>query len=144
MAGAEASFVRVCQSALMGAGLVALIGAALLAPGRVAAQDATAHPLDSALKMLNLKTDPGPMPDFVKQSRDADAKQDFISVGAKPPDRSVKMKTPAEVQALTAELDAARAAQLAGQRPKPPSTPAKAKAKPAHPKAILPKTATNR
>ncbi|MCW6507573.1 hypothetical protein [Lichenifustis flavocetrariae] len=94
--------------------------------------------------MLNLKTDPGTMPDFVQQSRDSKARQDFISVGAKPPDRSIKMKTPAEVQALTAELDAARAAQLAGQRPKPLSGTAKPKVKPVHSTAILPKTATNR
>jgi hypothetical protein len=99
---------------------VALAGVALLGPA--VAQEATSHPVDSAMEFMNLKATPGTMPDFVRQSRRDLTHEGFIAAGQKPPSRDQKMKTPAEVSALTAELDAARAAQVAGKRPAPPST----------------------
>jgi hypothetical protein len=85
------------------------------------------HPLDSTLEFMNLKTKPGAMPDFVQQTRPDPTAQSYIGVGAKPADHALKVKSPAEVKALTAELDAARAAQVAGKRPLPPGALKKAK-----------------
>ena len=105
----------------------ALAGVALLAAGPALAQDEGAHPVDSALEMMDLKTQAGPMPDFVNQSRGSRQDDTYIPIGAKPPARSLKPKSAADVKALTAELDAARDAQLHGKRPKPMSTGAPAK-----------------
>ena len=110
----------------------ALAGVAMLVPGPAIAQDAGSHPIDSALEMMGLKTQAGPMPDFVDQSRGSRVDDTYIPIGEKPPARSLKPKSAADVKALTAELDAARDAQLHGQRPKPMSTGAPAK--PAKPK----------
>jgi hypothetical protein len=111
-----------------------------------AAQDGGSHPLDSILEFMNLKTDPGPMPDFVQQSRHDLSQDGYIPAGAKPASRELKMKTPAEVKALTAELDAARAAQVAGKRPKPLAAAPTAGPKPGRPLPLARKTqqATNR
>lgn len=109
-----------------------LVGAAVLpfaAP--VVAQTSDARPVDSALEMMNLKTEAGAMPDFVTQSRGSQAADDYIPIGAKPPGRSLKPKSAADVKAITAELDAARDAQLAGRHPKPMSNGTAASAKPA-------------
>lgn len=103
---------------------VAALAAALLLAGVTpgGAQDGEAHPVDSALEMMNLKAQVGPMPDFVTQDRNARTAGGYIPVGAKQPTRSLKPASPADVKSLTAELDAARDAQLAGKRPKPMST----------------------
>ena len=105
----------------------ALAGVALLVAGPALAQDGNLHPVDSALETMGLKTQAGPMPDFVNQARGSREDDTYIPIGAKPPARSLKPKSAADVKALTAELDAARDAQLHGQRPKPMSTGAPAK-----------------
>jgi hypothetical protein len=115
---------------------MALASVGFTGPG--AAEDGF-HPLDSTLEFMNLKATPGAMPDFVERSRPDTSTQTYIGIGSKPADRTLKAKTPAEVKALTAELDAARAAQIAGKRPKPPGAPADKAA----PKKPLPKTATS-
>lgn len=100
----------------------AFAGALLLACGTPAlAQDGGTRAVDSALEMLNLKTEAGPMPDFVTQDRGSRPAGAYIPVGAKPPARALKPASAADVKSLTAELDAARDAQLAGKRPKPMS-----------------------
>ncbi len=116
---------------------IAVIAVSALAAPALA-EDGGSHPFDSALKMLNLKTDAGSMPDFVTQSRGSQPEENYIPIGAKPPARSLKPKTAAEVKALTADLDAARAARVAGKRPLPagaadPAKTAKAPGKSAHP-----------
>ena len=126
----ETQFHRLLRAALVAAAACALTGAAKAEDGM--------HPLDSALEMLNLKTKPGQMPDFVKQTRGSQAEDGYIPIGEKPPARGIKPKSAADVKALTAELDAARDAQLAGKRPKPMGQAASRKAgKPAkrHPHA---------
>lgn len=116
------------------------------AAGPAVAEDGGSHLLDSALKMMNLKTDPGPMPDFVRQSRHGPGQDDYIPAGATPGVRPLKLKTPAEVKSLTAELDAARAAQVAGRRPKAPTAAAGGPARRGKPLALDHKAeqATNR
>jgi hypothetical protein len=121
---------------LMAAALVV----AMAAPA--AAEDGF-HPLDSTLEFMNLKTQPGAMPDFVQQTHPDPASQSYIGVGAKPADHALKVKSPAEVKALTAELDAARAAQLAGKRPLPPGASAKKDKKDKSTKTASDKTATS-
>ncbi|MDX7952526.1 hypothetical protein P7D22_15255 [Lichenihabitans sp. Uapishka_5] len=83
------------------------------------ADEAGSHPIDSTLEVLGLKTKPGPMPGFVEQSRGAQTQDEYLPVGASAPKRALAPKSAADVKALTAELDAARDAQLAGKRPKP-------------------------
>ena len=120
-----------------------LAGAVTLASVTPAlAQDGDAHPLDSALEMMNLKTQAGPMPDFVTQDRRSRAAGTYIPVGAKPPARTLKPASAADVKSLTAELDAARDAQLSGKRPKPMSTSRPPSAKTAGATARPPKLRT--
>ena len=59
------------------------------------------------------------MPDFVEQARPkSSGEYEYMPVGAKHPASPIKAKTPDQVKAAEAELDAARDAQL-GKRPKP-------------------------
>ena len=99
----------------------------------------TAAPGESAyetvLEKLDLKAKVAPAPDFVVKSRPAAGSTRFIPVGTPHPDRPVKVMTPAEVAATTAELDVFRMGQQrrAGVKPLPvplktPKTGAKAKA----------------
>ena len=50
--------------------------------------------------MTNLKTQAGPMPDFVNQSRGSRQDDTYIPIGAKPPARSLKPKSAADVKAF--------------------------------------------
>ena len=114
-----------------GFGIVAFVSALGCAiPGAVAADSDGEHPMDSVLKMLNLKADEGKPLDFVEKTRPGSV--DYVPVGKKHPDRVIKPKTAAEVKASEAELDGARIRQqqMAGQ----PVTPAVAPSKPAAPK----------
>ena len=109
---------------------VILVGASVVLPGLARADDFTSHPIDSMLKAFDLKTDVAPAPDFVQASRPK-SESEFLPVGAPHPERSVKVKTPAELKAAEAQLDAARIHQdkLAGRKP-PPATPVAAKKPP--------------
>ena len=91
---------------------------------------------DTLLEKLDLKAKLAPAPDFVVKSRPAVGSTRFIPVGTPHPDRPVKVMTPAEVAATTADLDAARMGQQrrAGVKPlpvplKPPKAAATAAAK---------------
>ncbi len=102
---------------------VLLMGAIGIASGvnGAAAQTATTAPDGSidVLRALQLKAGPAPAPDFVVRTRPGADKLDFIPVGKHPPDRSDKILSPAEVSALTADLDATREKQQrrAGRKP---------------------------
>ena len=104
----------------------ALTAGMLLTGLRMAhADDLMDHPLDKVLKALDLKTDIGEAPEFVRQSRPK-TEGDFVPVGAQHPARTIKVKTPAELKAMTADLDAARIRhdKIAGRKP-PPELPVK-------------------
>ena len=118
---------------------MALLAALIGAPLRSArAQDSQSHPVDSALEMMNLKAKSAKAPDFVETTRPNPSDTDFMSIGTKHPTRPMKVRTPAEIKAAEAELDAARDAQLAGHRPAPVGTVKKPKA--ARPLALQPGT----
>lgn len=76
---------------------------------------------DILLEKLDLKAKVAPAPDFVVRSRPAAGSTRFIPVGTQHPARPVKVMTPAEVAATTAELDASRMGQQrrAGIKPLP-------------------------
>lgn len=78
-------------------------------------------PYDTLLEKLDLKAKIAPAPDFVVKSRPAPGTTRFIPVGTPHPDRPVKVMTPAEVAATTADLDASRMGQQrrAGVKPLP-------------------------
>jgi hypothetical protein len=83
---------------------------------------------DTMLRAAGLKAKTAPMPDFVTKSRPDTGKLNYIPVGGKHPERPVKVMTPAEIAATTAELDATRVAQQrrAGVKPVPvPDKPTK-------------------
>ena len=90
----------------------------------------SSHPVDSVLRALDLKTDPGPPADFVKEAR-PEGESDFVPVGEQHPTRSVKVKTPAELKAMEAELDAARLQhdKISGRKPPAPKPAKKTAAK---------------
>ena len=71
------------------------------------------------LKTLNLSTDVTEPKDFVKQSRQPDRPKDFISTQIPDQPRATRVKTPEEVRATEAQLDAARARhdRIAGRAP---------------------------
>jgi hypothetical protein len=85
------------------------------------------------LRSLGLKAKTAPVPDFVTKSRPDVNKLNYMPVGSKHPERPVKVMTPAEIAATTADLDASRVAQQrkAGVKPVPvPDKPKKADKKP--------------
>jgi hypothetical protein len=57
----------------------------------------------------HLYADPGPVPDWVEKSRPVEG-SDYIKLHASQPERHAKPKSPAELKAMEAELDAAAAA----------------------------------
>ena len=87
----------------------------LLCAAPASAEDA---PVDTVLKALDLKTDVGPTADFVQSTRPK-TEPDYLPVGTRHPERSIKVKTPAELKAMEASLDAARSRQdvIAGRNP---------------------------
>jgi hypothetical protein len=119
-------------------GAISVVGSTL-----VRAEDTgSVHPINSVLEMLDLKTKVGAAPDFVEASRPKDGKTDYLSVGAKRPQRALKVKSAAEVKAAEAELDAARDAQVAGRRPAPQTATSVPKSKAGKPLKIAPNLAT--
>jgi hypothetical protein len=94
---------------------------------------------DNLLRELDLKAKQAPAPDFVVKSRPAAGSTHYIPVGTPHPERTLKVMTPAEVAATTANLDSARTAQQrrAGLKPVPvplktPRTAPKSVAKTLH------------
>ena len=90
---------------------------------------------DNLLQELDLKAKEAPTPDFVVKSRPPAGTTHFIPVGTPHPERSLKVMSPAEVAATTADLDSARTAQQrrAGLKPVPvPLKTSKATAKTLH------------
>lgn len=102
--------------------LVAAAAMALCsASGAARAGDAeNAGGVSGVLETLNLKAKVGSMPDFIEKTRPDPDHLDFIPAGAPHPKREIKAKTPEEVEAAKAALDAAAKAQLAPK--KPPAT----------------------
>ena len=101
------------------------------------------HPIDSTLEFLDLKAKPsGSSPDFVEASRPKPGATEFMAVGTQHATRPLKVKTPAEIKAAEAELDAARDAQIAGKRPVPSSQGAVKRMKPSKPLDLKPPAAS--
>jgi hypothetical protein len=75
---------------------------------------------------LNTKfyADPGPVPEFVEKSRPVGG-SDYIPLRAPAPERHAKPKTPAELKAMEADLDAAAAANRRRAGQSAPDAPAK-------------------
>ncbi len=84
-------------------------GAPASAPGDA---PAAAPPDDGIIKDLakkaGLAADPGEPADFVVRSRPAGS-QDFVPIGRKAFERRIKVKTPEELKAIEADLEAVRA-----------------------------------
>ena len=96
-------------------------------------------PVDSGLKMMNLKADEGKPVDFVEKTRPGST--DYVPVGKQHPVRTIKPKSAADVKAMEAELDGARLKQeqAAGLKPTAP-LPVKPRTKPAKAAAPVPGT----
>ncbi|MBV9066511.1 MAG: hypothetical protein JO004_12200 [Methylobacteriaceae bacterium] len=94
---------------LRGAGivLVALAALGLLSREAVAAEKHTS-PLTTIVN-THLYADPGPVPEWVEKSRPAGG-SDYIPLHVPPAERQAKPKSPAELKAMEADLDAAAAA----------------------------------
>ena len=117
---------RTAGCTVMLAGLLALADL----PGVAAAQSPPAPPsdgLDDVLHALDLKPKVAPAPDFVVRSRPDPDKLNYVPVGKWHPDRAVKVMTPAEVAAMTADLDTTRAAAQRKAGLKPAVVPDKVK-----------------
>jgi hypothetical protein len=105
--------------------LLALL--ALTAFGCLAGPSAAAEKHTSPLTtILNTKfyADPGRVPDFVEKSRPP-GKSDYIPLRAQQPERKAKPKTPAELKAMEADLNAAGAANRRRAGQSAPDGPAK-------------------
>ena len=98
---------------------LALLAALLALPLGVRAQNAgdpEPSGVEGLLRATGVKHGPIAATDFVVRSRASARRHDFMPVGVTPPDHAVPVKSPAEVQAATASLDALRA----GRRPATP------------------------
>src|SRR5438045_1123473 len=87
--------------------LLALAALAWMA-GSAAAAEKHTSPLTTIMN-THLYTDPGPVPDWIEKSRPAAGGSDYIKLHESPPERHAKPKTPAELKAMAADLDAAAA-----------------------------------
>ena len=118
---------------LLGMGLGPVSGVLEAAAQTSPAPPAQDGSFDGVLRALKLKSDAAPAPAFVTRSRPDAGKLDYIPVGRQHPERTDKVLSPAEVSALTADLDASREKQQrkAGLRPaRVPDKPTKAPAVP--------------
>lgn len=105
-------------AALVLTGMMSVVGAGdALAQGRqkpdpkkpAAEQQQPVESGNSLLKALNLSTDVTAPKDFVRDSRAPDRPTDYISTQAPDTPRPTRVKTPDEIRATEASLDAARA-----------------------------------
>ena len=76
--------------------------------GAAVAAEKQQSPLTTMLN-THLYADPGPVPDWVEKSR-APGASDYIKLHEAQPERQAKPKSPAELKAMEADLDAAAAA----------------------------------
>lgn len=105
----------------------------------------SANPTGELLESTGLGPTVAPRADFVERSRPQSL--DYMTIGTSDPGRATAPRTPAEVKAAEAELDAERARNLArgtdaanlGGTPPPPPVPTPAAQKPAG-KKPAPKT----
>jgi hypothetical protein len=88
------------------AALVAL--ATLGLTGAASAAEKHQSPLTTILN-TRLYADPGPVPDWVEKARSPGG-SDYIKLHEAQPERRAKRKSPAELKAMEADLDAAAAA----------------------------------
>jgi hypothetical protein len=86
--------------------LLGLAGIAVLA-GPAAAESKRTDPL-TTIWNAKLRPDPAAMPDFVEKSRPT-GEQNYMPLTAPEPERPVKRKTPDELKAMQADLEAAGA-----------------------------------
>jgi hypothetical protein len=99
-------------------GLVLVVGTTLslvgAAPAPAFGQESD-NPLTDLARRAKLMPEPVEPKDFVKQSRPAQT--DFLPVGVMPPDRRLKVKSPEELKAMQADLEAAglRHEKIAGR-----------------------------
>lgn len=97
--------------------------AAFVAAGSLARAEPSESLFSKALKIIDMKTDPGEPQDFVRKSRPPEERQKYIPVGRTGAERPVRAKTPAEIEATEAKLDMLRAnhENAAKHAPKPPA-----------------------
>jgi hypothetical protein len=88
--------------------------------------------VDDVLRRITPWTDAGEPADWVKATR-SPGELNYVPVGVNPPPRAIKVKTPAELAAMKADLEStqARHAKLASEKPTltsaaAPGAPAKA------------------
>ena len=101
--------------------LIALLGL----PAAACAQtpgDAEPGGVEGLLRAAGIKHGPIAAKDFVVKSRASAPRHDFMPVGVTPPDHAVRVKTPEEIEATTASLDALRGGhgRPAGSKPAAP------------------------
>src|SRR4051794_12179592 len=90
------------------AALLLALGALAALPGPASAAEKHTSPLTTIMN-THLYADPGPVPDWVEKSRPAGG-SDYIPPHVPLAERQVKPKSPAELKAMEADLDAAAAA----------------------------------
>lgn len=101
-------------SIALAAALVAMGGLAGCADDSHLSPAGTDSPLKSVMKLGNFATDTPQMPGFVTRTRPPAGTQTYIPLASPPPQSHTSALTPAEVQAETARLNAARKAQQKG------------------------------
>ena len=113
--------------------LVLSLALGLVGSNALAGDDAPASAPDKdnivkkAFKVFGFATDPGPPQDFVVQTRPP-AEGDYVPIGPKPFERTIKPKTPDELKAMQADFDAVKAAHDALRANFPPAVQAVAAA----------------
>jgi len=110
-----------------------LLGAALLAPAFASAQEAPStggETIGRVFDALGLRSEPKPAPDFIQRARPDPQSLDYMPFS--PPDSGrAKPKTPAQLDAMGADLNQALARnRAAAARVKTPDTGAAAKIRP--------------
>ena len=85
------------------------------------APQAQPGPFDGVLETFGLKAKHTRAPDFVRRSRPDESAMHYLPTGAPPDGRNDRPLTPAEVSALTSQLDSTRMEQQrrAGLKPAP-------------------------
>ncbi len=117
-----------CGRLLLMVGVMGVVSPLLSIPDRAAAQTAPAAGNGSfadTMEAVGLKAKVAPPPDFVVKSRPDPSKLNYLPVGTTHPERPIKVMTPAEIAATTADLDSTRMNQQRRAGLKPPPVPLK-------------------
>ena len=103
---------------LVGALLIALLGVSVTVRAQSAGETEPGG-IEGLLRATGIRHGPISPQDFVVKSRASAPRHDFMPVGVTPPEHSIRVKTPEEIKATTASLDALRGghAHLAGRKP---------------------------